>query len=146
MLRDSIVCENWEGAHNILRMQVLKDIMKYSIDEIFITHIHHEIESLNKFSQHLQPVKDALDQLILECKALRDMTSDLQSLHIRLVVDHMAFIYCAIKLLAEAVDQTKTTLSFAKFDCYHYFCMLHLEKNPITYDNDYLDLISRIIS
>lgn len=45
LLRDAIVCENWEGTHNTLRMQILKDINKYQIDKIFIYHIEELIQS-----------------------------------------------------------------------------------------------------
>ncbi len=35
LYRDSIVCESWEGTHNVLCAQVLKDVARYRIHEPF---------------------------------------------------------------------------------------------------------------
>lgn len=60
LLRDSIVCENWEGTHNTLRQQILKDISRYQIDELFIKHIEPQMN---------HPIlKDALQRLKLTLK------------------------------------------------------------------------------
>ena len=48
LLRDSVVCENWEGTHNTLRMQILRDIERYKIDSLFISYLEKEIEKLSK--------------------------------------------------------------------------------------------------
>jgi acyl-CoA dehydrogenase len=145
LLRDAIVCENWEGTHNVLRMQVLKDILKFNLDAIFIVHMQTEMQKMDKYSQHLHPVAAALSVLKEELSEFRDLDPELQSLRIRHIVDQMAIIYCAMMLLGEAIDQTKNKLSFSKLDCYNYFCMLHIDKNELSYDKDYLELISRII-
>jgi len=39
LLRDCIICENWEGTHNVLRMQILRDILHYQIGEIFLNYM-----------------------------------------------------------------------------------------------------------
>jgi alkylation response protein AidB-like acyl-CoA dehydrogenase len=39
MLRDSIVTENWEGTHNTLQMQVMRDMQKYALHEGFFAHL-----------------------------------------------------------------------------------------------------------
>jgi len=145
LLRDGIVCENWEGTHNVLRAQVHKDILKYGIDAIFISFMETEIKRLNKYAQHLHPLMEELDNLKQQLDSFRQAGTELQSLQIRIIVDRMVVLYCALMLLEEAVDQTKAGLSFSKLDCYNYFCMLHLEKNETSYDDDYLELISRIV-
>lgn len=38
LLRDAIVCEQWEGTHNVLCAQVLRDLHKYRLHEAFFTH------------------------------------------------------------------------------------------------------------
>lgn len=38
LLRDAIVCEQWEGTHNVLCAQVLRDLHKYQLHEAFFTH------------------------------------------------------------------------------------------------------------
>jgi alkylation response protein AidB-like acyl-CoA dehydrogenase len=35
LLRDSVVCEQWEGTHNVLCAQVLRDLQKYRLHDAF---------------------------------------------------------------------------------------------------------------
>ncbi|MFW5966527.1 MAG: acyl-CoA dehydrogenase family protein, partial [Persicimonas sp.] len=44
MLRDSIVTENWEGTHNTLQMQVMRDMKKYALHEGFFAHLSGLLE------------------------------------------------------------------------------------------------------
>ena len=146
LLRDSIICENWEGTHNVLCAQIHKDILKYDIDAVYITFMAAEVAKLKKYSQHLHTIIVELTDLKEQLSEFRHASAEMQSLQIRHIVHRMAIVFCALMLLGEAVDQAKNGLTFAKLDCYHYFCMLHLDKNAISYDNDYLELISRIVT
>jgi alkylation response protein AidB-like acyl-CoA dehydrogenase len=38
LLRDAIVCEQWEGTHNVLCAQVLRDLHKYRLHDAFFAH------------------------------------------------------------------------------------------------------------
>jgi acyl-CoA dehydrogenase len=145
LLRDCIVCENWEGTHNVLRMQVLKDIFKYDIDKIYLSYIQSELEKIKDFSESHILIKQ-LNILDVELKNFRESSDDLRMLNIRFIVDSMAQIYCALTLLIEALDQKKTTLCSSKLDCYYYFCKLYFEKQSPPYDKVYLTLISNIVS
>ena len=39
LLRDSVVCEQWEGTHNVLCAQVLRDLQKYQLHDAFFVSI-----------------------------------------------------------------------------------------------------------
>lgn len=39
LLRDAIVFENWEGAHNTLIMQIFRDMKRYKVHEDYFSHI-----------------------------------------------------------------------------------------------------------
>lgn len=145
LLRDSIVCENWEGTHNVLRMQILKDIQKYQIDEIFCAHLHEEIKKINTSSSALTLLQTQLQTLEQKLKDFRQCDPALQSLQIRLVVDAMAILYCGVQLLREALDQKEKTGRTSKLDCFSYFGLLHLNTEKINYDKNYLALIARIV-
>ncbi|MBS0359384.1 MAG: acyl-CoA dehydrogenase family protein [Proteobacteria bacterium] len=144
LFRDSIVCENWEGTHNTLRMQVLKDILKYHVDKIYFSYMKDE---LNKFSDkipHIKIISKELQQLEQDILTFRHLDNTLQALQIRLIVDQMAELYCALRLLFEALDQDKTMKSCSKMDCLELFCQLHIHKKPISYDKNYLELITKL--
>jgi alkylation response protein AidB-like acyl-CoA dehydrogenase len=146
LLRDCIVCENWEGTHNVLRMQTLKDILKYNIDQIYLDYMRSQFEILVQHSKHLKPLITQLNKLESALSKFRQLDSTLQTLQIRFIMDSMAQLYCALKLLIEALDQEHSKLSSSKLDCYHYFCLLHIEKKEMNYNNDYLQMITRIVS
>jgi acyl-CoA dehydrogenase len=97
LLHDSIICENWEGTHNVLRMQILRDIHRYHIDEIFIKHVESfEIDD---------PIKNRMNRLKKDLDTFKDAEPNLQSLQIKSVVHQMAVIYAALRLSIEAKDQ-----------------------------------------
>ncbi|MHB1947661.1 MAG: acyl-CoA dehydrogenase family protein [Gammaproteobacteria bacterium] len=144
-LSDSIVCENWEGTHNILRMQILKDIHKYKIDQIYFAHMHKELKRIAGQSVFAQLITDELLKLERDMVNFLELDEDLQALQIRLIVDRMVILYCALCLLFEALDQIKTKKSTSKLDCMHYFCSLHLFTEKTELNREYLDLISRIV-
>ena len=39
LLRDNVVCENWEGTHNVLRAQVLRDCKRLGVHRGFFAHL-----------------------------------------------------------------------------------------------------------
>ena len=43
LLRDNVVYENWEGTHNVLLLQVLKDCQKMALHEGFFRHLESRI-------------------------------------------------------------------------------------------------------
>lgn len=146
LLRDCIVCENWEGTHNVLRAQILKDISKYQIDEIYLAYMQAQINQLDQANQHTQALLAALVKFTQEMTAFRQLDVRVQALQIQFVVDRMGILFCALMLLMEATDQLKTSQSSSKLACCEYFFLLHVNENKLFYDDNYLKLITRIIS
>ncbi|VVC75543.1 Putative acyl-CoA dehydrogenase AidB [Aquicella siphonis] len=145
LLRDSIVCENWEGTHNVLRAQILKDILKFDLDSLYISYMRAEMNKLKTLSEILQPVQDELARLETLIKTFREQETDLQQLQIRQLVDRMVILYCAVMLYHEAVDQQTREKSDSKMDCLRYFCLTRLGSQKASLDRGYLNLISRIM-
>jgi len=144
LFSDCIVCENWEGTHNVLRAQVLRDIHKFDIDKVYFAYMHDEIKKIP--SSNSQIITDELLGLEQEMLLFRKLDQAVQALQIRLIVDRMATLFCSLRLLFEAIDQEKTQASTVKLDCFKYYCLLHLGKKDIPYNSDYLKLITRIIA
>jgi len=137
LFRDSIVCENWEGTHNTLRMQTLRDVLKYQVDEILIEYIIEKlkvIEDNRKEALHAQ-----LGKLKTLCKALRSSELAAQSLLIRDVVDEMAVLFMSLHLLLEGLKECKNKL--LAFD---YFSRLHFSDSSKGYDKTYLSMIAKL--
>ena len=135
LLRDCIICENWEGTHNVLLMQILRDIQKYRIDEIFVEYMKTAISSL----PHRDQLQQALNTLTACLKNLKTADPELQMLQIQNVVDQMGILFAAAQLLAEAVDQKQRGVD-SKMNSFEYFVYSHLLKKK-EYDADHLSLI-----
>ncbi len=145
LLRDCIVFENWEGTHNTLRMQILRDILKYKVDEIFLEYVSHKLVKVLCEKEWIQPIQNKLKILKRQLHDLKESSSEVQSLKIKVIVHQMAVIYCALNLLIEGIHQKETTDSSSKLDCLRYFYSLHFQQEEITYDESYIKLITKII-
>lgn len=145
LLRDCLVCENWEGTHNLLRAQVQKDILKYQIDQIYLEFMQAEAKKLVN-SDYAKLMQDELIKFTQEMRDFRALSPELQSLQIRLIVDKMGVLYCALMLIKEALDLEKVSHSASKLNCFHLFKRLHIDEKELSYNQDYLKLVSQIIS
>ncbi len=104
LYRDSVVFESWEGSHNVLCLQVLKDCRKYNFHQDFFAYIHQELEKIS------EPKLKALRVTCLEyaqqiSRALQTVLAadpGYAQLHIRRVVDRMALVFQATCLLTQA--------------------------------------------
>lgn len=143
LLRDSVVCENWEGTHNTLRMQILKDILKYHIDEIFILHIETILSTITHFTAHQDVIIKTINQLKEKIEVLKRSQEELQSLLIKDIVDQMAKLYSALHLMCDALDQMQKGVPSKKL-CLDYFIFKHFNDQAPVYNEEYLNLIKKI--
>ena len=143
LFRDSIVCENWEGTHNTLRMQILKDILKHHIDDIYLKYIENTLATVTTDNQFSQKIMLGLSKLKEQLQQLKSAASELQSIRIKIVVDLMAIVLCATQLLKEAHAQSAKGEQ-SKSNCLKYFLLIHLNQQSINYNHEYLELISTV--
>ncbi len=145
LLCDSLICENWEGTHNIMRMQLLRDIHKYQVDELYMQYMHDQLTTITAQSAQITLLKQRLDQLQIDFATLKQLKPDLQNLQIRSIMDTMMILFSALQLLKEATDQQKNTGDNNKLSCFNYFVDRHINEKPLEYDHHYLELISNIV-
>lgn len=144
LLRDSIVCENWEGTHNTLRMQILRDIKKLNIQEIFFQYIEKQLLSITD-TERKKFIADYLAKSKITGQNLLAASIELQTLKIKEFVDQLANIYLATCLLKEGIHQERHQHKKNKLLAYDYFSLLHLQ--PANEINEhYLKLIQAIIN
>jgi len=91
LLRDSIVCEQWEGPHNILCAQVLRDSARLGLHEPMF----RVLEALVGPTDELQRARARWDQLL-------QMPPALQTAHVRDVAIELQIAVQATLLAAEA--------------------------------------------
>lgn len=144
LLRDSIVCENWEGTHNTLRMQILRDIGRYHIDDIYLRHVETQLKNMDLSDNQYVIFNQSTGKLKEDIQILKSASQDFQSIKIKEVVDQMAILFAALSLYREALDQAKSGIH-SKLRCLDLFALLHLSKSKLQYDQSYLDLITAIV-
>jgi hypothetical protein len=64
LLRDNVVYENWEGTHNVLLMQVLRDCRRKALHEGFFAHLHGQAAGHVRAGAALDEARAALMQAL----------------------------------------------------------------------------------
>ena len=144
LLRDSIVCENWEGTHNTLRMQVLRDILRYEQDEIFMNFMHGRLAKVS-----IQTIKIELENHLKSTQTLfgqlRQSNSRVQTYLIKEVLDMMSIGHLALCLLEEGQDMLETRHDDLKLVALDIFMDKHIRKTTPR-DEEGLNKFATLIS
>lgn len=145
LLRDSIVFENWEGTHNTLRMQALRDILHLHVDRPYLAWLERELDSLQGAPELAAPLQRAQEQLATRLEQLRAADAQRQTLIVRDVVDLMGVLLGGVTLLREGLHQQQTEGSDSKLQRLALFLRAHLQaESGAGYDDRYLALIRRV--
>ena len=146
LLRDAVILENWEGTHNTLCMQVLRDIHRYQHDQVCLRVMAQEIDSLGRSQAQEQSLaRNALEILRRQLVDLHAAPEDLQTLQIQEVIHQIANIYYYLTLVQEGAHQLKTDGVDNKLQCAALFHRDFLSDKKQTRDADYLDLCRQVL-
>ncbi|MDQ7064279.1 MAG: acyl-CoA dehydrogenase family protein [candidate division KSB1 bacterium] len=114
LYRDSVVYESWEGSHNVLCLQVLRDCRKYGFHAAYFDTMAGMVEAVN--APALAPIKASLSEMIHNAadrfSQLLDAKEEQAQLFIRREIDAMAHLFQASVLLSFAdweIQQKLTT-------------------------------------
>ncbi|MCB9741602.1 MAG: acyl-CoA dehydrogenase family protein [Alphaproteobacteria bacterium] len=80
LLRDNVVCENWEGTHNTLCLQVLRDCQRYQLHEGFFATLEGLLGA-----ERIAPEREALE-------AALSAPAELATLRIRRVCERLGVL------------------------------------------------------
>jgi alkylation response protein AidB-like acyl-CoA dehydrogenase len=100
LLRDSIVTENWEGTHNTLQMQVMRDIDKYGVHEGFFEILGELVESsAESEGQRAETVRREMRQSKVALQEVASMDEEAATLQMRPLMDRLArLMYASVRL------------------------------------------------
>jgi alkylation response protein AidB-like acyl-CoA dehydrogenase len=141
LLRDAIVCENWEGTHFTLWMQTLRDIVKFQVDELFLAHLSELLSELADDFLYKSIIKDKIDELSSQIKTMKTLSPALQTLHLKEIVEQMAIVNAALALGLEIQKNNapKTKVAALSLFISRYF---HKKNRK---DENYLVLIDEVL-
>jgi acyl-CoA dehydrogenase len=101
LLRDSIIFEAWEGAHNTLLAQSLRDARRYRLHEPFLAYIEALFARLQTEQWRSRGMNACL-QTREELQQLRAMEESAASVFFRPLADRMIYLFDAAVLAGEA--------------------------------------------
>ncbi len=71
LLRDNVVYENWEGSHNVLRAQILRDCGRFGIHQGFFAELRQRLDP--QLHEQLDADGAELTALLAESEVVRDL-------------------------------------------------------------------------
>jgi hypothetical protein len=149
LYRDMVVLESWEGTHNVLCLQVLRDIARYGIHEPFLRQMNDHLESIARpeLAEHVQSVQNALNELPALLGRLNAGGEAYAQAHARRLADKLAFVAQSALLLSEAEWELNEGLTTSKPDLAAYFINCHLTPGyDPTQDESYLARLKRLMT
>lgn len=93
LYRDMMVLESWEGTHNVLCVQVLRDCARYRLHDPFAAYLHAHIDA---DSPHADRIRAALDASIAQLESLIAGDPLVAQAHIRRVVERLGSVAQAV--------------------------------------------------
>ncbi len=149
LYRDVIVLESWEGTHNVLALQIWRDMGKYRIHEPYLEWMQQELSRIR--DEALIPlaavVKTAVERTAAMIARLVSSDSVMQQAHVRRLTDMLADVGQATLLLRESQWEADRGLNTIKPDATAHFINRHLQPiyDPLE-DSGYLPRLERIMA
>jgi acyl-CoA dehydrogenase len=149
LYRDMVVLESWEGTHNVLCIQVVRDIARYGVHEAFKADMQTQLATVHHadLTAGAEVVRSALERLLRILGQMASKGDTFAQAHARRMVDLAAYIAQATLLLVEAQWELDNQLPTFKPDVAAYFISQHLtpDYDPML-DDDYIKRLERLMT
>jgi len=147
LFRDAVIYENWEGSHNTLLMQILRDFQRYDHDAAYFEVMREELATLDKrLSDQRDDLANFLKTLEAEAAALRAVPHDLQTMRIQGVIERMGDAFYYLAALREGLDQQDEGGGTAKLAAAELFYRLRMSGSPVAWTEEALGLLAEVVS
>lgn len=97
LYRDAMVLESWEGTHNVLVAQVLRDAERLALDRAFVEEMAASIEKAKVPQAHAARA----ERLSVGLAALANVKGPIDQRFGRRIVDQMAVVHAGVAMLEE---------------------------------------------
>ena len=144
LLRDTVVEENWEGSHNTLRVQVLRDLHKFRLDKVYFSALQDELEEVDN-NDYKKKIESFLEVLKNQIEDLKKSDPEIQTLKIQDTIRFMGSIYYYTMLIKEGLDQKSIFGDDTKLQAAKLFKRKHIERKSPEWTDEYIGMLQRII-
>ena len=144
MLRDSIVTENWEGTHNTLQKQVMRDMLKYQVHEGFYAYLRDRLAEVREEDENLAAaVRTGLEESSEKLLGLARMDQGAAALEMRPLMDTLAdLMYATLRLWERAQNEADEPVDRASLE--HFVDLRLRDGQPDRSSPDYLERIEKL--
>ena len=146
LLRDAVVVESWEGSHNTLCAQVLRDFAVRGMAKPWLAH-HREL--LDRVSEkamgaHKARAAELLAEVEQRITAMLSSSPQQASLAIRHVIDRMCTLSAYINLQLECAFEMGQKEDTEKPLIIEYFRLTEVDKVDPLDEESYFDLVQKL--
>lgn len=143
LLRDNVVCENWEGTHNVLMAQVQRDMRRYQLHEPFLALIRRMLEPLAVRDLKTNGVRE-LDRISAELDAILQLDEQTASVYFRPLMDRLTDLFYVACMAVEAAWELATKQDKTKQRLAEFYLYRRVTKRPLSEWTAYPEQISRL--
>jgi alkylation response protein AidB-like acyl-CoA dehydrogenase len=112
LYRDSMVLESWEGTHNVLVAQVLRDAERLQLDRAFVEEMVASVMKLGLAGAH----GARAEKLLTGLAAFAKIRGPVDQRYGRRIVDQMAIVHAGVAMLEELAENQEDRTLAAAFD------------------------------
>lgn len=145
LLRDNVVYENWEGTHNTLVAQTLRDFHRAPLREGFLAGLRGWLGAEPAFSELLAPAVAAVERAEAAWPAIAaEDDGGLAALMLRPHAEALADALFAAAYAADVAAEASATRREAERDALWLFVAHHLAPTPPERDRAYAARVARV--
>jgi hypothetical protein len=148
LYRDMVVLESWEGTHNVLCLQVLRDLVRFALHEPYAREMRRQLSRVTHpaLADHAEVAGQALGRTLAMLGRLQHGGEPFAQAHARRFTDALGQVAQAILLLSEAQWELDQGLATAKPDLIAHFVNRRLRPgyDPLE-DAGYLPRLERLV-
>jgi hypothetical protein len=149
LYRDMVVLESWEGTHNVLCLQALRDIGRYRLHDPLAGYVRAQLDTVAhpRLREMGEVVRAALDRALALVERLLKAEPAYAQAHARRMADALAYAAQGALLLAEAEWELDRGLPTLKPEVTAWFVNKHLRPgyDPLN-DAEYLPRLAAIMA
>ena len=148
LYRDSVVLENWEGTHNTLCAQVLRDFARRQLHFFWIEELREAASrvELPQLEPHRRRALEELDAIAATIERLLEGDPLQASLYFRPLVDRMCVLGAFVALLLELCWEASQQIESNKPLVVDLFHRLYVDRSDTGEVNDFPNLVKTVAS
>jgi len=145
LLRDNVVYENWEGTHNVLVAQSVRDFARHRLHEGFLAGVQARLAAAAPLSAVLAPAYAAIDAAKVAIAEMANVKEGgIAGLMLRPHLEALADVVCAAAYARDILTEEDADRRAEEVETLRHFCALHLSDGAIPRDGAYADRVKRI--